>query len=116
MLGHIYGDFTKLGLILTGLAVIHELVELKSDIAHHEEYIIQYSFTILLFALGIGLQIVTNFTNLIGKCGDVVFFLYCIDSEIERVHFSQNSNYSTPKLLWQTLRQLTINRNWKEDS
>lgn len=36
MLGHIYGDCTKLGLILVGLAVIHELVELKSDVAHHE--------------------------------------------------------------------------------
>lgn len=38
MLGHIYGDLTKLALILIGLATIHELVELKSDIAHHGEY------------------------------------------------------------------------------
>ena len=82
MLGHTYGDFTKLTLILTGLGAIHELVELKSDVAHHSEYIIQYSFTILLFAVGLGLQIVTNFTNLIGKCGDMIFFLYCIDTEI----------------------------------
>ncbi len=88
MLGHIYGDVTKLSLILIGLAIIHELVELKSDIAHRGEYWFQYSFTVLLFGIGIGLQIVTNFTNLIGKCGDIVFFLYCIDLEIERVHFS----------------------------
>jgi hypothetical protein len=35
MLGHIYGDFTKLALILIGIAVINELVELKSDVAQH---------------------------------------------------------------------------------
>ena len=113
MLGHIYGDFTKLALILIGVAVIHELVELKSDVAYHSEYLIEYSFTVLLFGIGIGLQIATNFTNLIGKCGDIVFFLYCIDTEIERVHFAHNSNYSTPKALWQTIRQLTVKRDWK---
>ncbi len=80
MLGHIYGDFTKLGLILIGIAVIHELVELKSDVARHSEYLIEYSFTVMLFGVGLGLQIATNFTNMIGKCGDIVFFLYCIDT------------------------------------
>lgn len=35
MLGHIYGDFTKLALIMIGIAVINELVELKSDVAQH---------------------------------------------------------------------------------
>lgn len=79
MLGHIYGDFTKLGLILIGMAMIHELVELKSDVAHHGKLLIPYTFTLILFGLGLGLQIVTNFTNLIGKCGDVTFYLYCID-------------------------------------
>ncbi len=35
MIGHIYGDFTKLALVFIGLATIHELVELKSDVAQH---------------------------------------------------------------------------------
>jgi len=71
---------------------------------------------VLFFAIGVGLQIVTNFTNLIGKVGDVIFFLYCIDLEIERVHFARNTTYSTPKSIWQIIRKLTINRKWKAEN
>jgi hypothetical protein len=111
MLGHMYGDFTKLSLVLIGIAIINLMVQVEDAPYSH---LLQHLIMLLIFGIGLGLQIATNFANIVGKCGDILFFLYCIDLEIERVHYSNNHNYSTPHSLMVILRKITIKREWKE--
>ncbi len=82
MMGHFFSDIMKLAFILIGVVAFHFFVENDEDIVRNVRESWSGGVVMMLFTTGIALQIATNFANVIGKCGDVAFFLYCLDLEI----------------------------------
>lgn len=80
MLGHFYGDIIKLSLCIIGIVLIVEFTSVFLGLSYAKNYFWAYTFNQFAFAFGLGLQIATNFTNIVGMCGDTAFIMYCIDS------------------------------------
>jgi hypothetical protein len=79
MLGHFYGDIIKLCLCIIGIILLSEFTDDFLGLSYIKKYFWSYTFTVVAFGFGLGLQIATNFANIIGMCGDVAFIMYCID-------------------------------------
>lgn len=62
----------------------------------------------LVIALGIFLELATNIGHLFGIVSDTAVIVYCVDCEIERVHYQGNRAYSVPERLREALMELEV--------
>lgn len=100
MLGYILDKILQSTLTI-GALYIWFAFSYKTNKFVENNSVLEYSISIFLlmclaFTFGIFYQISTNISHLFGTISDTAVIVYCIDSEIERVHFHQNSARSTP--------------------
>lgn len=114
MVGHLFGDIIKLFLALASVAIFWQLISrnISEGVEGNDYSPFKFFFLTLAMAGGLSLEVSTNFANLVGMSGDVSYFLFNVDLEIERIHYHRNLPFSTPEALLEILRPLTIGREW----
>ncbi len=98
-------------LFLTSLGVVVFLIML--DATNVEQTTLSKLITAFINVIFLLSEIATVYCTLLGTIGDVIFFMYMTDMEIERVYY-RNNNYtsSCPEDIKKIYKKLTINRVW----
>lgn len=109
MVGHFFCDIMKLFMCMHGMLIFTQVYEMDNNI-YTSNNGVKLVLLQITFVLGLGMQIITNFANMIGMTGDVCYFLYNIDLQIENIYYNSVENYSTPQEIVHIFRKMLTRR------